>query len=88
MNEPLIHESNPRKENDIESDFNYGNNVMSASADIRKGFLRKVRDRFCKQVNIYFGIISNETNSRKCMYKKLKVYVFRSNYSRNLKWTF
>merc|ERR1712106_918259 len=56
MNEPLIHESNPRKENDIESDFNYGNNVMSASADIRKGFLRKVYGILTVQLLMTTGV--------------------------------
>ena len=56
MNEPLIYESNPRKENDLESDFNYGNNVMSASADIRKGFLRKVYGILTVQLLMTTGV--------------------------------
>ena len=56
MNEPLIHASDPRKENDLENDFNYGNNVMSASADIRKGFLRKVYGILSVQLLMTTGV--------------------------------
>merc|ERR1711937_282938 len=56
MNEPLIYASDPRKENDLESDFNYGNNVMSASADIRKGFLRKVYGILSVQLLMTTGV--------------------------------
>jgi hypothetical protein len=43
IEEPLIdYTPNPNKAgNDIENDFNYGNNVLSSSAEVRKGFLRK-----------------------------------------------
>jgi len=47
VEEPLIdYTPNPNKlgngGNDLENDFNYGNNVLSSSAEVRKGFLRKV----------------------------------------------
>ena len=57
--EPLInYTANPRttKENDLENDFNYGNNVMSASAEIRKGFLRKVYGILTVQLIMTTGV--------------------------------
>ena len=42
MEEPLIdYTENPTKGvNDIENDFNFGNNVLSSSADVRKAKLK------------------------------------------------
>lgn len=56
--EPLInYTANPSsKENDLENDFNYGNNVMSASAEIRKGFLRKVYGILTVQLLMTTGV--------------------------------
>lgn len=48
---------NPRsKENDLENDFNYGNNVISASAEVRKGFLRKVYGILTVQLIMTCGV--------------------------------
>ena len=48
---------NPRsKENDLENDFNYGNNVISASAEVRKGFLRKVYGILTVQLLMTCGV--------------------------------
>jgi len=48
---------NPRsKENDLEKDFNYGNNVISASAEVRKGFLRKVYGILTVQLLMTCGV--------------------------------
>ena len=72
LSEPLI--SNPRKENDLESDFNYGNNVMSASADIRKGFLRKVYGILTVQLLMTTGVSGN-VDSFYIFLSKLQLYV-------------
>ena len=55
--EQLIYTPNPRsKENDLENDFNYGNNVISASAEVRKGFLRKVYGILTVQLLMTCGV--------------------------------
>lgn len=58
MEEPLIdYTENPTKSvNDIENDFNFGNNVLSSSADVRKGFLRKVYGILTVQLLMTVGV--------------------------------
>ena len=63
--EPLInYTANPSKENDLENDFNYGNNVMSATAEIRKGFLRKVYGILTVQLLMTTGVSGKTPNIR------------------------
>ena len=66
---------NPRsKENDLENDFNYGNNVISASAEVRKGFLRKVYGILTVQLLMTCGVSGT-----------IEIIVFDSKY---LQWQF
>jgi len=58
VEEPLIdYTPNPNKlGNDLENDFNYGNNVLSSSAEVRKGFLRKVYGILTVQLLMTVGV--------------------------------
>jgi hypothetical protein len=74
VEEPLIdYTPNPNKlGNDLENDFNYGNNVLSSSAEVRKGFLRKVYGILaCVQTHIIYNTPLMYTKIRKSVYFKM-----------------
>merc|ERR1712003_417608 len=58
MEEPLLdYTENPsEKRSTIEDDFNYGNNVLSSSQEVQKGFLRKVYGILTVQIFMTIGV--------------------------------